>query len=61
MSIYGFLGLFFLGGLHPWQMEVPKLGAESELELLSYTTAIAALDPSSTERGRGSNLHPHGY
>ena len=27
-------------------MEVPRLGVESELQLLAYTTAIATLDPS---------------
>ena len=27
-------------------MEVPMLGAESELQLLAYTTATAVLDPS---------------
>ena len=26
-------------------MEVPRLGVESELQLLTYTTAIAAWDP----------------
>ena len=37
--------LFFLGP-HPWYMEVPRLGVESELQLLAYTTAIATQDPS---------------
>ena len=37
------LYLFFLG-LHPWHMEVPKLGAESELQLPAYTTAAATPD-----------------
>ena len=27
-------------------MEVPRLGVESELQLLAYTTATATLDPS---------------
>ena len=35
---------FFLG-LHPWHREVPSLGAESELQLLAYTTATATWDP----------------
>ena len=33
-------------GLHPWHMEVPRLGAELEPQLLSYTTATAMPDPS---------------
>ena len=37
--------LFFFLGLHLWHMEVPRLGAESELWLLAYTTATATLDP----------------
>ena len=32
------LSLAFLG-LHPQHMEVPRLGVESELQLLAYTTA----------------------
>ena len=31
---------FFLGP-HPWHAEVPRLGAEAELQLLAYTTATA--------------------
>ena len=31
---------------HVWLMEVPRLGAESELQLLAYTTAMATADPS---------------
>ena len=58
-------------------MEVPRLGVESELQLLAYTTGTAtrdpshilrptlqltaALDPQPTKRGQGSNPHPHGY
>ena len=37
---------FFFSGLRPWHMEVPRLGAELELELPAYTTAIAMPDPS---------------
>ena len=35
---------FFLLGLHPWHMEVPRLEVESELQLLAYTTATATQD-----------------
>ena len=34
-----FSPLFFLG-LHLWHMETPWLGAELELQLLAYTTAM---------------------
>ena len=33
--------LFFFLGCHPQHMEVPRLGVESELQLLAYTTATA--------------------
>ena len=36
-----FTHFFFLLGLHPWHMEVPGLGVELELQLLTYTTATA--------------------
>ena len=36
-------------GPHPQYMEIPRLGIESEMELLAYTTATATPDPS--ERG----------
>ena len=36
----------FLLGPHLWHMEVPRLGVESELQLLAYTTATARRDPS---------------
>ena len=32
-------------GLPPRHMEVPRLGVESELQLLAYTTATAMPDP----------------
>ena len=32
-------------GLHPRHMEVPRRGAESELQLLASTTAHATPDP----------------
>ena len=44
-SLSGFFLLFFLG-LHPWHMEVPRLGVQSELQLPAYTTTTAAPDPS---------------
>ena len=46
-----FFFLFFLG-LHPRHMEVPRLGVESELQLLAYTTATATPEP-----GLVSDLH----
>ena len=36
-------GFCFLGP-HLWHMEVPRLGVESELQLLAYTTATATGD-----------------
>ena len=30
--------------MHPWHMEVPRLGLELELQLLAYTIAIATWD-----------------
>ena len=39
------LSLFFLGGAHPWHMELPRLGVELELQLLVYTTAAATPEP----------------
>ena len=42
-----FFFLFFVFlGLHPWHMEVPRLGVELELQLLAYTIATAMWDPS---------------
>ena len=32
--------------LHPWHMEVPRLGVKLELQLLAYTAATATWDPS---------------
>ena len=37
---------FFFLGLHLQYMEVPRLGVESELQLLAYDTATGAWDPS---------------
>ena len=36
---------FVFLGPYPWHMEVPKLGLESELQLLAYAKATAMLDP----------------
>ena len=41
---------FSFSGLHVWHVEVPRLGVESELQLLAYTTVTS--DPSHTD-----NLH----
>ena len=40
------INFFVFLGPHPWYMEVPKLGVESELQLPAYATAIATPDPS---------------
>ena len=40
------LSFFCFLGPHPWHIEVPRLGAESELQLLADTTATATWDPS---------------
>ena len=37
---------FFFLGQHPRHMEVPRQGAELELQLPAYTTATAMLEPS---------------
>ena len=41
-----FVFCFCLLGPHPRHMDVPRLGFESELQLLAYTTATATWDPS---------------
>ena len=63
-------------GPHLWHMEAPWLEAELEPQPPACPTATAMPDPSHicnphhnqwhchpypTERGQGSNLHPHGY
>ena len=35
---------FFILGLYPWHMEVPRLRVKSELPLPAYTTATATPD-----------------
>ena len=66
---------FFFFLLFRAHLEVPRLGAESELQLPAYTTATATPDPSricdlhysSGQRrilyplSEGLNLSPHGY
>ena len=47
--------------LHPWHMEIIRLGIESELQLPAYTTATATPDPQPSEGRQGSNPCPHGY
>ena len=41
-----FLPIFSFSGLHPQHREAPRLGVESEMQLLAYTTATAMQDPS---------------
>ena len=43
--IHNFL-FFCVLVLHPWHMEVPRLGVELELQMPAYTTATATWDPS---------------
>ena len=44
LSLYFFSFLFFGGGLHLQQMDVPRLGIELALQLLAYTAATATAD-----------------
>ena len=41
---FGVFFVFCFLGLHPWHMEVPRLGVESELLLPAHATATATLD-----------------
>ena len=41
----GHFFFFCFLGPHLWHMEVPRLGVESELQRLVYTTATAMPDP----------------
>ena len=43
LVFFVFVFFCFLG-LHPWHMELPRLGAELELQLLACATATAAWD-----------------
>ena len=45
-QIFLFCFVFFFLGPYLWHMEVPRVGAESELQLLAYATATAMQDPS---------------
>ena len=51
--------LFVFREPHLRHMEVPRLGVESELQLLAYTTAVP--DPQPTEQHQGLNQRPHNY
>ena len=61
--------------MYPWHLKVPRLGVESELQLLACATATATRNPScicnlyhSSQQhrilnplsGQGLNPHPHG-
>ena len=48
LACYLFVCGFFWGGcfLHPWHMEIPRLGLKSELQLPAYPTATATQDMS---------------
>ena len=46
LHIFGFYLFIVFLGPHPWHMEVPRLGVESELQLPAYTAATATPDPS---------------
>ena len=41
-----FLFFFIFLGLHPHHMKFPRLGVETDLQLLAYTTATTTRDPS---------------
>ena len=45
LHIFILLHSFSFLGMHSWHMEVPRLGIESELQLLAYATATATPDP----------------
>ena len=68
--------LFFGGGPHPPDMDVPRLGLQLELQLLASTTGTTMQDLShifdlhhsswqcwslNPLQGQGSNPHPHGH
>ena len=60
-SDLAFYLFFVFVGPHPWHMEVPRLGVESELQLLVYIHHTSQqcwiLNPLSR---LGLNPHPHG-
>ena len=41
LNLLIYLLIYCFLGLHPWHMEVPRLGVELELQLLAYATATA--------------------
>ena len=45
-SFFIILFYFVFLGPHPWHMEIPRLGVESELQPLAYTRATATRYPS---------------
>ena len=56
---YLFIYLFiYILGLRFWHMEIPRLGVESELQLLTYTTATSMWGPSHVgDLRHGSQQH----
>ena len=44
-SAFFFLFSLSFLGLHLWHMGVPRLGVETELQLLAYNTATVTRDP----------------
>ena len=44
--VYSLYFIFCFLELHPWHMEVPRLGVKSELQLLALAIAMATQDPS---------------
>ena len=68
-SFFPFLFFFFFFaflGPNLWQVEVPRLGVESELQLSAYTTTTATPDPSHvcklhhSSHNAGSLIHEQG-
>ena len=48
LPVFLFYFIFVFLGPNPQHVDVPRLGVESELQLLAYTTATATWDPSHT-------------
>ena len=46
MTFFFFFFFFVFLGPCPWHMQVPRLGVESELYLMAYTTATSTPNPS---------------
>ena len=49
--------VFIFLGPHLWHIEIPRLGVESELLLLAYTTVTATADPATADPSRLCDLH----